>query len=164
MTGNQTKEAMAAIALEKAAIYAEKLKTLDKTAKTERKALAISKQIAENCAGFVNIEFMDRFYEVREMRVYGERFHDFDEYKPLYDSLTGDDKESFLVFSFGVVMVRHSLLEKRNAFRSNGEGSNVGNAQDLFEAQIITGVIEEILRDWQKFWNENGCIACEVVK
>lgn len=162
MNGKETKEALSEIALKKADMYNEKIALLEKDKKIERKALTISRQIAQNCAGFVNIEFENRFYEVREMRVYGQAFHDFDEWKPVYESLSGDDRESFLVFSFAIIMVRHCLLDKRTDETDRLDGK--ADVQKVFEAKIIISVIDEILREWQSFWNKNGCVPCEVIK
>lgn len=162
MNGEETKVALYDIAIEKSKEYAKKLAELNSTSKNERKALFISKQVAENCASFTKIEYMNRFYEVREMRVYGQEFHDFDEWKPVYNTLSGDDKESFLVFSYAIIMVRHCLLNKRKDQLKEYEQHM--DIHDQFEAKIIIGVIENILCEWQKFWNKYGCIPCEVIK
>lgn len=160
MNGSEMKTALADIALTKAKEFEGKFHELDERAVNERRALLIAKTIAENCAGIVNIEFMGQYYEVRERRVFGQEFHDFDEYKPVYETLSKDDKESFLVFSFCMGMVKRDLVNI-GAEEPAGSSSN-REVQRAFAEKIKRGVKREILLLWQKFWNENGCVKCEV--
>lgn len=164
MNGEEMKKALSDIALSKAREFEDKLKVLDKSAVNERKALMIGKQMAKNCANMVTIDFKERFYGVRQMRVYGEDFHDFDEYKPLYETLSGSDKESFLIFSFCMVMVKHDFKKPSVENEQFAADYSERDVQRAFAEKIKAGVKREILLAWQKFWNENGCIKCEVYK
>lgn len=158
MTGKATKKAMYNIAMKKSNDYAKKLSQLDSTQRIEKKALSILKQVSANCASFVTIDFEEHCYEAREFRVFGQKYHDFDQWKPIYNTLNGDNRDSFLIFSFSVVMAKHCLLEP-SLQKIDG-----GSADEKFVHSIKSGIIKEILLEWQEFWNENGCIPCEVIK
>ena len=158
MTGKETTQALKAIAQAKYDSYTAQMGALDSTHRTERKALAISRQVASNCGSFADIEFKENVY-TKEVRVFGKSFRDFDEYKPIYETLTGDDRDSFIEFSFAVVMARHAYYHKHKTELENTQLS----AEKRFEHELIISVIDDILRDWQRWWNEHGCVKCEVI-
>ena len=158
MTGKETAKALGDIVQAKIDSYTAQLNALDSTHKTEKKALAISRQVAYNCKSFSEMDFKDRVY-TKQVRVFGRTFHDFDEYKPIYDTLTGDDRDSFIEFSYAVVMARHAYYTKHKT-----ELENVTmTVEKRFECELIISVIDDILRDWQRWWNEHGCVKCEVI-
>ena len=162
MNGREMRTALSDIALCKAKEYKEKLEEIDKNAAHERRALLIAAKIAENCAGFVNIDFMGRFYEVRERRVFGQGYHDFDAFKQVFETLSGDDKESFLVYAFSMVMVIHNFSTGSVEVEQNANSASKRDIEKAFDDRIKSGVTREILLLWQAFWNENGCVKCEV--
>ena len=158
MTGKETTRALKDIAQAKYDSYTAQMGALDSTHKTERKALAISQQVAANCRAFADIDFKNRVY-TKEVRVFGSSFHDFDEWKDTYNALEGDDRDSFIEFSFAVIMARHAFYHKHKTELENPQLS----AEKRFEYELIISVIDDILRDWQRWWNEHGCVKCEVI-
>ena len=162
MNGAEMRKALSGIALGKAKEYKEKLEEIDPNAAHERRALLIASKIAENCAGFVNIEFRGHFYEVRERRIFGQGYYDFDACKQVFETLSGDDKESFLVFAFSMVMAIHNFLAGSVEVGQTEENASKRDIEKAFADRIKSGVTREILLLWQAFWNENGCVKCEV--
>ena len=156
LTWTQTKEAMAAIAMKRAEDYGKRLKALDPAAKTERKVLAMSKRIAEQCAIFTNLGALS----VSERRVFGGIYHDLDKIKPVFDRLSKDERDSFLAFADAVLLVRHVLRDRREAIL---EKENEASAAEVFEAENILGVTGEILAEWTAFWEEKGCLSCREI-
>ena len=41
--------------------------------------------------------------------------------------------------------------------------SEKGDAREIFELNIKANATMEMLQLWQKWWNENGFIPCEVI-
>jgi len=158
MNGKDTALALKAIAQAKADEYAAKLGALDSTQKNEKKALAIAKQVAQNCMSFADTDFKDRVY-VKQVRTFGKDFHDFDAYKAVYEGLEGDDRESFVEFSYAVIMARHAYYTRLKA--TDPEALPV---EKRFERGIMISTIDDILREWQLWWNANGCVKCEVIE
>ena len=152
---------MAEIAKEKRDLYVQKMAELDKNAKTEKKALAISKNMAVHCASFVTLGLNACEKGFAENRVFRQSWHCFDDCKPDYDSLNSEDKEIFLVFAFAVSMIKCCFYYRKKNLLAAKENHT---AEEVFEARIIVGVIEEIFKEWQKFWDENGVIKCRIIK
>lgn len=158
MTGKETVLAMSDMARKRAAVYEEKLRTLDASAKTERHILAMSRQIAVQCAVFA--ELAGRNFALSERRVFGGAHHDFDAVKEAYAALSEDERESFLAFADAVMLVRHVLRDSREALLA--KGSEAGAAA-LFDAKNILGVTGEILADWAQFWEKKGAVSCREI-
>ncbi len=154
MNAQETKQAMIEIASTYRNDCVRQVQSLDKTAKNERRAWIMQKQLAENCIGFLNLTFPNDF-AVREKRVFGEALHYFDEYKTDYERLEQDEKECFLVYAFAVTMVRHALLDGRMREPKT-------DAAGAFENTIVIGVLRKIINDWTSYWNMQGCFCCEV--
>ena len=159
MTGTETKEAMLKIANALASEYGERMISLDRSAKYERKALSIAKQCVTNAGFDLDIEnapFLDRTTKVQ-----GKEFRAIDEYKPTYNSLSGDDRASFAVFVFSTVWERECMNGwKTDLLRAEQEN----DAERAFVAKCHIGVYEDLLQKWQSFWDENGCVPCEVYR
>lgn len=83
----------------------------------------------------------------------------FADYYDEFCALSEDQKKLFVTFAYPMLMVmrnfylpRMELIEKET------------NAQKTFENKLIVGTVGEILREWQRLWNEYGCMKCEVFK
>ena len=88
MNGQQTKEALFSLALERAGEYKDRLAALDGANKTEIKALKMLLNLTNICAGLGNC---DNTVAVKEKQI--RDLHLFDEYLPYLDSLEGDERE-----------------------------------------------------------------------
>lgn len=161
MNGAETRAALKQIAEAKSMEFESQLLHLEKTAKTERKALSMSRQIALTLANIANVDFKERIYKIKQQRVFGMDFHDFDPWRPIFEKLTGEQRESFLDFSFAVIMAKHAFYEKRKADLKKAEQSS--NIEKAFECRISIGIVEDILRAWQEWWDRNGCVACKII-
>jgi len=159
LTAIETRDALKGIVTVKQDTVLAKMQTLDKTQKTERKALSMTAQVMKNCVSFCEADFKDNVY-TREVRTFGREFHDFDAYKDIYATLVGDDRESFLEFSFAVIMTRHAYY----TMHKDKLADAALTAEKRFESELIVSVIDDILRSWQRWWNENGCVKCEVIE
>ena len=153
MNGQQTKEALLSLAVERAGEYKERLAALDPANKTETKALKMLLNLTNICAGLGNC---DNTVSVKEMQM--RNLHVFDEYLPYLDSLKGDERESFIVFAAAVSMVHFHFYAPAKVIV---EGNSV-SAKEEFEAKVKYGCIREILEKWIAWWNENGCVKCGV--
>ena len=161
MNGAETRAALKQIAETKSMEFESQLLHLEKTSKTERKALSMSRQIALALANITNVDFKERGYEIKQQRVFGMDFHDFDPLRSVFEKLTGEQRESFLEFSFAVIMAKHAFYEKRKEELKKAEQSS--NVEKAFECRISIGVVEDILRAWQEWWDRNGCVACKII-
>ena len=70
-------------------------------------------------------------------------FHDFDPWRSVFEKLAGEQRESFLEFSFAVIMAKHAFYEKRKEDLIKAEQSS--NVEKAFECRISIGVVEDIL-------------------
>ena len=154
MNGQETMTALAAIADGYAARFIEQAAALDKTAKMEKKALMIERNMAVHCKTFALMKYDGNIYPVREKMVF-RQYHYFDDYRAAFDALTGDARESFLVFAHAVTMIRGCFYDRHNAALDSA-----GDAGEIFENRLICGVLGQILADWRDWWKENGCIDC----
>lgn len=160
MTADELKELMYGFAAEKEDGYERQLASLDKDSKTERKALTIQKNMAKNCALFPKNHFGGRYYEVRENIVFRHIPDNiFSGYEEQYNILGGEEKKLFLVFAYPMLLVMNTFyLPRVETVNSETDTAKV------FEAKLIEGTVGEILREWQRYWNEYGCFECEVIK
>lgn len=116
--------------------------------------------MSQNSAVFLQYEFGGRYYEVRENIVFHFKPDElFADYYDEFCALSEDQKKLFVTFAYPMLMVmrnfylpRMELIEKET------------NAQKTFENKLIVGTVGEILREWQRLWNEYGCMKCEVFK
>ena len=74
MNGAETRAALKQIAETKSMEFESQLLHLEKTSKTERKALSMSRQIALALANIANVDFKERGYEIKQQRPRG-RLH-----------------------------------------------------------------------------------------
>ena len=156
MNGQETSEALWALATEHEKEYGERLAALDPTSKTEIKALKMLLNYTKNCAGFARINYDGKSRSVRESQI---RFlHIFDEYLSYLDTLKGDDRDAFLIFAASVSMVySHFYVRAKNIVEGKTE-----NADEAFEAKLKYDCTREILEKWIAWWGENGCVKCEM--
>ncbi len=156
MTANKLKEAMLYISNSKANEYKYQISKLSSNAINERKALTIQQKIAENTADFLKYDFNGKYYEVRESIVFNQT-EEFLKYKNTYDTLNDEDKKLFLVFAYPIMLVLKTFYIPKEKLLKKA-----CNPEKIFETKIIIGTIKEILKEWQKLWNEYGSMKCEV--
>ena len=156
MTAQQTREALIKLALAHGEGIEEKLAALPPEAKNERGALKMTQNMVQNCVMWVNIEFAGRYYEVREKRVFTE-LPLFGGYRKEWEKLSEEEQKRFLIYAFPLTMIRHAFL-----LPHRGELQGECKAADRFKAEVICGLLGDILREWQDWWRENGCLSCEV--
>ncbi len=162
----ETANALAEIAQAKVTEFDARLAALAPEAKTERKALTIARQMASHAANFAMMPARGGAAfvggggkkEMFERRIFRE-FPWFRDCEAAYRALDEDGQGSFRSFAFAFGMVKWALYDKRKAVLDAPEEAN---ANARFEAQIICGVLGDILTAWQAWWREHGCIACEV--
>lgn len=157
MNGQQTKEALYALASKKEQEYIDRLVALDRANKTERKALKMLLNYTRNCAGFTKMDYMGNGFIVREEQI--RNIHLFDNYLPYLESLNGDSRESFLVYAAAVSIVYANFYAAAKAVVEKG----TANVNEAFEAKLKFDCTREILEKWITWWNENGFVKCEVV-
>ena len=157
MNRQQTMTALFAIADAYAKQYEAQAAVLDRNAKIEKKALMIERNMASNCASFARMEYNGNIYPVREKMVF-RQYHYFDAYLEEFAGLTGDARESFLVFAHAVTMVRGCFYDRHKTALEAAE--TAGNAEGVFENRLICGVCVQILDDWCAWWKENGGVDC----
>lgn len=166
MNLQETAKALAEIAQAKVTEFDTQLAALDPAAKTERKALIIARQMASHAANFAMMParggaaFVGGGGSVAmyERRIFRE-FPWFRDCEAAYRALDEAGQGSFRGFAFAFGMVKANFYDRRKGVFDASEGAN---ANALFEAKIICGVLGDILGAWQVWWRENGCIACEV--
>lgn len=156
MNGQQTREALYKLASEREREFEIQLATLDPANKTERKALNALLNFTRNCAGFPCMRYMGNDYTVREDQI--RNLHVFDDYLFCLDTLKGDEKESFLMYAASVSMVYSQFYACAKAIVTGTEMS----AHDAFEAKLKYDCTREILEKWIAWWNQHGCVKCEV--
>lgn len=162
----ETSKALAEIAQAKVSEFDAQLGALDSAAKTERKALTITRQMASHAVSFAMMPARGGAAfvggggkkEMFERRIFRD-FPWFRDCEATYRALDEEGQGSFRSFAFAMGMVKWALYDKRKAVLGAPEGANA-NAQ--FEATIICGVLGDILAAWQAWWREHGCIPCEV--
>lgn len=166
MNMHETAKALAEIAQAKVNEFDTQLAALEPAAKTERKALTIARQMASHAASFAMMPARGGAAfvggggkkEMFERRIFRE-FPWFRDCEAAYRALDEDGQGSFRTYAFAFGFIKETFYDKRKAVLDAPEGAN---ANALFEAKIICGVLGDILTAWQAWWRENGCIACEV--
>lgn len=156
MTAQQTKDALIAIAEKYGAGIDEKLAALAPAAKNERGVLKMMQNMVSHCVMFVKLEFVGRYYEVRKTRV----FRDLPLLKSCreqWEKLEEEEQKRFLVYAFAFEMVYYNFYLSH---KKELEGEM--KAADRMKAEILCRLIGDILREWQQWWNDNGCLPCEV--
>lgn len=166
MNMQETAKALAAIAQARVNEFDTQLAALDPAAKTERKALTIARQMAVHAASFAMMParggaaFVGGGGSIAmyERRIFRE-FPWFRDCEMAYRALDEDGQGSFRTYAFAFGFVKETFYDKRKVVLVAPDGAQ---ANALFEAKIICGVLGDILGAWQAWWRENGCIACEV--
>ena len=158
MTAQETKEALLRISEKYGEGIDEKLAALSSEAKNERGVLKMMQNMVGHCGMFVNIAFGggERYFAVREKRV----FRDLALFKPCreaWEKLEEEQRKCYLIYSFAFAMVYYNFYLPHRK-----ELAPETRAADRMKAEILCRLIGDILRDWQKWWKENGCLPCEV--
>lgn len=164
MTANELRVAMEDIAAAKGKDYAKKLAELDSSAKTELKALKISCNIADICKKFTGFFLgYDYYYSKREAVIASQflsgYFEDFGEYMRVYDLMSDEQKQLFIVYAYPVMSVRlHFINNIKNNRKAVVQSEKIteNDAASKFEADIIKGVANEIIEEWAKLWQKYG--------
>ncbi len=160
MTTTDLKQSMFEFANTKRLEYEKLLSDIPKGNKTEMKALTIQKNMSKNSAVFLQYDFGGRYYEVRENIVFHSQSDDlFGEYYNEFCTLSEDDKKLFVTFAYPMLMVMRNFYFPRTETIEKET-----NVEKIFEGKLIIGTIGEILKEWQRLWNEHGCMNCEVFK
>lgn len=163
MTANDLRIAMEAAAAAKSEEYAKKLAELDSNAKTELKALKISCNIADICKKYTSFFLGYDYYYSKRGAVIASQFlsgyfEDFAEYMRVYDLMSDEQKELFIVYAYPVMSVRCHFINKRKAVVQS-EKITENEAASKFETDIIKGVANEIIEEWAKLWQKYGFTA-----
>ena len=161
----ETAKALAEIAQARVNEFDTQLAALDPAAKTERKALTIARQMASHAANFAmmpargSAAFVGGGGSVAmyERRIFRE-FAWFRACEADYRALDEDGQGSFRAYAFALGMVKANFYDRRKAVLDAAQSST----EARFEAQVICGVLGDILGAWQDWWRENGVLACEV--
>ncbi len=160
MTTTELKQAMFDFANIKGMEYEKLLTDTPKGNKTEIKALTIQKNMAKNSAVFLQYDFGGRYHEVRENIVFHFKPDDlFTEYYDEFCTLSDDNKKLFVTFAYPMLMVMRNFYLPRIELTQQET-----NVEKSFENKLIVGTVGEILKEWQRLWNEHGCMKCEVFK
>ncbi|MBQ8397777.1 MAG: hypothetical protein IJX53_06240 [Clostridia bacterium] len=162
----ETANALTEIAQVRVDEFDAQIAALDPTAKTERKALTIARQMASHAAAFAQMParggtaFVGGGGSVAmyERRIFRE-FPWFRGCEAAYRALDEDGQGSFRTYAFAFGFIKETFYDKRKAVLDAPDGAS---ANARFEAQVICGVLGDILTAWQAWWRENGCVACEV--
>ncbi len=160
MTTTELKQAMYDFANAKALEYEKLLTDTPKDNKTELKALKIQKNMSKNSAVFLQYDFGGRYHETRENIVFHFKPDDlFAEYYNEFCALSDDNKKLFVTFAYPMLMVMRNFYLPRMELTVQET-----NVEKSFENKLIIGTVGEILKEWQRLWNEHGCMKCEVFK
>lgn len=167
MTGIHTEQAMTEIANTVVSNIKNQLAEVDSSQKLETKALKITLNMAENAMKFVSMPFSgtphdQTYYQVRENKVFkfpGDNAR-FAGLKGWYDQNTNiDDKQSFLVYAHAVQFVYTAFIEPKQAdLRIARQKKEV---ERIFELNLILDTLNEILNQWNVWWENNGCVRLE---
>lgn len=159
----KVQEAPVAIAKKYEEQSAEKLRSLPREAKTERKALSIAKNEAGICAAFAGMHCSpngaitsERYYTIRENRVFGNP--EFSGYRDWYDGADEEDRHVFLIYAHAIGMVKSNIYRENELRRAR----EAGDVASEFENGIIVNVLDAIMNEWRAWWKENGCVPCGV--
>lgn len=150
MNGKDTMIALHGLAKRYADEYDARLTELAPDAKIERKALSIQKNMAEIGGTFPRYEYNGHVYDTREKQVFGQ-LHYFDEHRETFERLTEGEREAFLIYTAAVSMLRCNFYDKRRAVLEVADA----DAEAVFEARLICGVVGQILDDWRQWWRDN---------
>ncbi len=160
MTTTELKQAMFDFTNAKVLEYEQLLAATPKENKMEIKALTIQKNMAKNSAVFLQYDFEGRYHEVRENIVFHFKPDQlFSAYYDAFCSLSDDNKKLFVTFAYPMLMVMRTFYLPRME-----PTQQEINAEKSFENKLIVGTVGEILKEWQRLWNEHGCMKCEVFK
>ncbi len=116
--------------------------------------------MSKHSAFFCGEDFGGRYHEVREKIVFYYKPDDlFAEYYDEFCALSDDNKKLFVTFAYPMLMVmRNFYLPRMDLIEQESD------VEKAFESKLIVGTIGEILNEWQRLWNEKGCMKCEVLK
>lgn len=167
MTANEIKSAMEAVAKSKYDEFERKISELDSTAKTEQRALKISANIANICRQYPGYldgeENLARREAVikRETETMAKSMPELMSLADAMEKMSGEDKKLFLAYAYPAVSIRKTFIDSRPSLphsKKMTEKEAVAN----FENKIIKSVASEIVKEWDKLWQENGFKADKV--
>ena len=137
---------------------------LDKNARMEQKALLVQKAMYDN---FLRIGLLYYTTGSRESAIvtFSKRLDslliDFPNVKELYSQLDEEDKKNITPFIHGMCFMKTQFFDMYNSQLEIA--SEKGDAKEIFELKVKANTTMEMLQLWQKWWNENGFIPCEVI-
>lgn len=154
MTGQETEAMLLQITSAKKADMQKKVKTLDNTQKTAKKAYSTLIGLIEQMEKMVTMKFSnepydEKYYSVREQRVFGTPdISYFPDKREWYEAQTDtDSRESFIVYAHAIHMVRCCFYDKRLEELKKSEES--GDIEKMFENSIVVDALKELLDDWK---------------
>ena len=141
-----------------------RLANLDKNAKMEQKALIVEKAMYDN---FLRIGLLYYTTGSRENAIatFAKRFDvllsDFPNVNKIYSQLNDEEKKNITPFIHGMCFMKTQFFDMYNSQLEIA--SEKGDVKEIFELKIKANATMEMLQLWQKWWNENGFIPCEVI-
>ena len=95
----------------------------------------------------------EKYYSVRENRVFNFGESLFSSQKSWYDSESDPDvKRSFLVYAHAVHMTHTAFLDKRKI--ELREAEEAGEVEAVFENKMVIDTLEELLVKWDEMWKK----------
>ncbi|MBE6638618.1 MAG: hypothetical protein E7616_04070 [Ruminococcaceae bacterium] len=159
MTPIEIEKALAEIVLEKERIVDEKLRVLDKGAKTEKKALMIEKGMYSLClhAGLLYNAMGEteraKCIEIKSRRMpYFMRM--FPEIKKAYESADCEEKLHMTAALYGEIWMKEQFVLMYRSQLSRAEAA--GETALIFELGLKLDAVESVLAAWKEWRRENN--------
>lgn len=158
MTGKETEQQLIVIADSMKENIKNKAKQLDHGQKTALKAYQIAQSMIDQASKMVSMKFSaeaydEKYYSVRENRVFNFGESLFSSQKSWYDSESDPDvKRSFLVYAHAVHMTHTAFLDKRKI--ELREAEEAGEVEAVFENKMVIDTLEELLVKWDEMWKK----------
>jgi hypothetical protein len=81
----------------------------------------------------------------------------FKSYREEWEKRSEEEQKCFLVYAFAFAMVHYNFYLPHKK-----ELTPETKAADRMKAEVLCRLLGDILREWQEWWKENGCLPCEV--
>ncbi len=157
MTPIEIEKALAEIVLDKERAADEKLKALDKNAKTEKKALMIEKGMYSLClrAGLLYNTIGEREHciELKSRRMLNF-MRMFPEVKETYESADGEEKLRMTAALYGEIWMADQFVLMYRSQLSRAEAA--GETALTFELKLKLDAVESVLAAWREWRRENN--------
>jgi len=161
------REELSAVSDRYAAEYERTLKTVPASSKLEKRAAAISLNMAKLtktflCFNYRRVSLAEQIAGCRRVLEREGLYDSFIGDREAFDRLTADEQAEWTQFAEVSFMLRRAFLEKHlDKAGATEDPLTAKEAEQVFESRIVTGTLCTILGEWRRIRQEKGLFPFE---